>query len=46
MIPLKEEHDPLSLDSNENCEGLMLIKKEEQGQIKQEESVKMFICYI
>ncbi|XP_075214483.1 uncharacterized protein LOC142320505 [Lycorma delicatula] len=38
MIPLKEENDPLSLDSNENCEGLMLIKKEEQGQIKQEES--------
>ncbi|XP_075237980.1 uncharacterized protein LOC142334127 isoform X3 [Lycorma delicatula] len=38
MIPLKEENDPLSLDSNENCEGLMFIKKEEQGQIKQEES--------
>ncbi|XP_075234364.1 uncharacterized protein LOC142332067 isoform X3 [Lycorma delicatula] len=38
VLPVKEENDPLSLDINDKCEDLILISKEEEGQIKQEES--------
>lgn len=41
VLPVKEENDPLSLDINDKCEDLILISKEEEGQIKQEESVKL-----